>query len=78
MEEVERQLSSIEHRDEHSPQAIANAIQAQNSSFMSLAAQVASLHSEIESLRKDYTKWYQQSYQSARDPFSMETMAAVI
>ncbi|KDN37418.1 hypothetical protein K437DRAFT_259803 [Tilletiaria anomala UBC 951] len=78
VEGIERQISSIGHRDEHSPQAIENAIHAQNTSFMALAAQVAAIHSEIEKLRDDYTRWYQQQHQSARDPFSMKGLGTAV
>lgn len=46
---------------------------------MALAAEVASLHSEVDSLKKDYTKWYQQTHKSFRDPFgSMNQLASSV
>lgn len=36
---------------------------------MTMAAQVAQLHSEVEALKKDYAKWYKQVNRSVRDPF---------
>ena len=44
-------------------------------SFMTLASQVAGLHGEVESLKKDYARWYKQVNKSVRDPFA--SMGAV-
>lgn len=62
MEEIGKQLSTIDNRNSHSPELISNVIVNQHSTFMSLASNVANLHSEIDQLRKDYTQWYQVSH----------------
>lgn len=61
IDEIERQVSSIEHRDDNSPAAIESAIHSQNASFMALASLVGAIHAEIEGLKEDYTKWYRVS-----------------
>jgi nucleoporin p58/p45 len=61
MEEIGKQLSTIDNRNDHSPELISNVILNQHSTFMSLASNVANLHSELEQLKKDYTQWYQVS-----------------
>jgi CRISPR/Cas system type I-B associated protein Csh2 (Cas7 group RAMP superfamily) len=61
MEEIGKQLSTIDNRNNHSPALISNVILNQHSTFMSLASNVASLHSELDQLKKDYTHWYQVS-----------------
>lgn len=73
--QIERHLSSLSDRDSHSPQAISDIIHFQHSTFMSLAGQVSSLHSEVEVLKRDYRMWYAKSVRSARDPFEMTDMA---
>ncbi|PWN54107.1 hypothetical protein IE53DRAFT_323719 [Violaceomyces palustris] len=79
MEQIERHLASLDHRDQYTPQAISDVIHAQHSSFMALATQVASLHSEVETLKKDYSRWYQQQHRSFRDPFgSMNQLASSV
>ncbi len=75
--EIHRQLGSIEQRDEHSPQAIDRAIAAQYQTFMTLTGKVAALHHEIEQLKADYTRWYQQNHQTARDPFALQPSIGV-
>jgi hypothetical protein len=59
MEEISKQLSTIDNRNDHSPELISNVILNQHSTFMSLASNVANLHSELDQLKKDYTQWYQ-------------------
>lgn len=70
MEQIERHLLSLEQREQFAPQVIAEVIYDQNASFMGLAEQIATLHAEIETLKKDYVKWYQARFQSVRDPFA--------
>lgn len=55
---------------------IADIIHDQNASFMALTEHVATLHAEIDTLKKDYVKWYQNRFQSVRDPFAPVTAAA--
>lgn len=78
MEEIQRQLISIDHRDTYTPDAIQNAIHAQNMSFMALATKVATVHAEIQTLKADYTRWYQAEHHSVRDPFSTHPLEAVV
>ncbi|CAO1621232.1 unnamed protein product [Parajaminaea phylloscopi] len=66
---VSRHLSSLSSRDVHSPQAIRDTIFFQHSHFMNLASQVATLHSDVETLKRDYRSWYARQFRSARDPF---------
>lgn len=70
MEQIERHLLSLDQREQFAPQVIAEIIYDQNASFMGLAEQIATLHAEIDTLKKDYVKWYQARYQSVRDPFA--------
>ncbi|EPQ28193.1 uncharacterized protein PFL1_04021 [Pseudozyma flocculosa PF-1] len=79
METVERHLAGLERRDTFTPQAISDTIQAQHASFMALANQVASLHAQVDTLKRDYARWYQQTHKSYRDPFaSMSQLAGSI
>lgn len=78
LEEIQRQLISIGHRDTYTPDAIQNAIQAQNTSFMALATKVAAVHTDIQVLKGDYISWYQQQHHSLRDPFSMQPLEAAV
>lgn len=78
MEEIQRQLISVDHRDIYTPDAIQNAIQAQNVSFMALATKIAAVHADIQTLKADYTHWYQQQYRSLRDPFSMQLLESTV
>lgn len=79
MDTIQRHLQSLDNRETYTPQAISDVIHAQHASFMALAADVASLHSEIESLKKDYAKWYKQAHKSVRDPFgSMNQLAGSV
>ncbi|KAN0060861.1 Nucleoporin nup49/NSP49 (Nuclear pore protein nup49/NSP49) [Thecaphora frezii] len=79
METIERHLQALEKRDTFTPQAISDAIHAQHSSFMALAAEVAGLHAEVETLKRDFSKWYQQTHKSFRDPFaSMAQLAGSV
>lgn len=64
MEEISKQLLTIDNRNNHSPELISDVIINQHATFMALASNVASLHSEIDQLRKDYTQWYQVSLTS--------------
>lgn len=70
MDQVERHLLSLDQREQFAPQVISEIIHDQNASFMGLAEQIAGLHAEIETLKKDYVKWYQNRFQSVRDPFA--------
>lgn len=70
MEQIERHLLSLDQREQFAPRVIAEIIYDQNASFMGFAEQIATLHAEIETLKKDYVKWYQARYQSVRDPFA--------
>lgn len=76
MEQLERHLISIDQREQFAPQVISDIIRNQNASFMAMAEQVATLHTEIETLKKDYIKWYQTRFQSVRDPFAPVAAAA--
>ncbi|WFD17824.1 glutathionyl-hydroquinone reductase [Malassezia caprae] len=76
MEQLERHLISIDQREQFAPQVISDVIRNQNASFMAMAEQVATLHAEIETLKKDYIKWYQTRFQSVRDPFAPVAAAA--
>lgn len=76
MEQLERHLISIDQREQFAPQVISDIIHNQNASFMAMAEQVATLHAEIETLKKDYIKWYQTRFQSVRDPFAPVAAAA--
>lgn len=78
MEEIGKQLSTIDNRNDHSPELISNVILNQHSTFMSLASNVASLHSEIDQLKRDYTNWYQQQYRSVQDPFAMSLLTSTL
>ncbi|WFD25789.1 glutathionyl-hydroquinone reductase [Malassezia nana] len=70
MEQLERHLISLDQREQFAPQVISDIIRNQNASFMAMAEQVATLHADIETLKKDYIKWYQTRFQSVRDPFA--------
>ena len=70
MEQIERHLLSLDQREQFAPRVIAEIIYDQNASFMGLAEQIATLHAEIDTLKKDYVKWYQARFQSVRDPFA--------
>jgi len=50
--------------------AIEDAILSQHSSFMSFASQIADLHSDVESIKRDYRNWYQAQFRSVVDPFA--------
>ncbi|WFD22053.1 glutathionyl-hydroquinone reductase [Malassezia equina] len=76
MEQLERHLISIDQREQFAPQLISDIIRNQNASFMAMAERVATLHAEIETLKKDYLKWYQTRFQSVRDPFAPVAAAA--
>lgn len=69
MEQIERHLISLDQPAQTAPQMIAEAIHDQNAAFMALAEQVATLHAEIDALKKDYAKWYRERFNSVRDPF---------
>jgi nucleoporin p58/p45 len=45
---------------------------------MGLASNVASLHSEVEALKRDYSKWYAATHRSVRDPFGMAGMESTL
>lgn len=85
-QQIERLLVSLDQREEFAPQgafilldtyaAISEIIHDQNASFMAFAEQVASLHAEIDTLKKDYVKWYQLRFQSVCDPFAPGAAAA--
>lgn len=75
MEQIERHVA-VGQRRNVAPQVIAEIIHDQNSSFMALAEQVATLHAEIDVLKKDYAKWYRARFQSVRDPFALGVSAA--
>ncbi|WFD42849.1 glutathionyl-hydroquinone reductase [Malassezia psittaci] len=70
MEQIERHVHSLDQREQFAPRVIAEIIYDQNASFMGFAEQIATLHAEIETLKKDYVKWYQARFQSVRDPFA--------
>lgn len=76
MEQLERYLLSIDQREQFAPQVISDIIHEQNTLFMSMAEQVATLHAEIDMLKKDYVKWYQARFHSVRDPFAPVAAAA--
>lgn len=76
MEQLERYLLSIDQTEQFAPQVISDIIHEQNTLFMSMAEQVATLHAEIEMLKKDYVKWYQARFHSVRDPFAPVAAAA--
>lgn len=76
--QIERHLSSLSSRDSHSPQAISDVIHFQHTTFMHLANQVASIHSEVEVLKRDYRQWYAKSFRSARDPFEMTDLVGTL
>ncbi|CBQ70824.1 related to NUP49-nuclear pore protein [Sporisorium reilianum SRZ2] len=79
VETIQHHLASLSSRDTYTPQAISDAIHAQHESFMTLAAQVAALHAEVEALKKDYARWYKQVHKSVRDPFgSMNALAGSV
>ncbi|WFD33296.1 glutathionyl-hydroquinone reductase [Malassezia cuniculi] len=75
MEQIERHLA-FGQKTQMAPHVIAEIIHDQNSSFMALAEQVATLHAEIDVLKKDYAKWYRARFQSVRDPFAQGVSAA--
>lgn len=75
MEQIERHLA-FGQRAQAAPQVISEIIHDQNTSFMALAEQVATLHAEIDVLKKDYAKWYRARFQSVRDPFAQRVSAA--
>ena len=76
MEQLERHLLSADQREQFAPQVISDIIHEQNVLFMALAEQVATLHAEIDMLKKDYVKWYQTRFHSVRDPFAPVAAAA--
>ncbi|SJX61500.1 related to NUP49-nuclear pore protein [Sporisorium reilianum f. sp. reilianum] len=79
VETIQHHLASLSSRDTYTPHAISDAIHAQHESFMTLAAQVAALHAEVEALKKDYARWYKQVHKSVRDPFgSMNALAGSV
>ncbi|PWN35614.1 uncharacterized protein FA14DRAFT_160683 [Meira miltonrushii] len=78
IEEIEKQLATIDTRNEHSPQLISDAILHQHAIFMSMASNVANLHAEVDQLKRDYVQWYQQQYRSVRDPFAMSELTSTI
>ncbi|TKY89379.1 hypothetical protein EX895_001910 [Sporisorium graminicola] len=79
VETIQHHLASLSSRETYTPQAISDAIHAQHESFMTLAAQVAALHAEVDALKRDYAKWYKQVHKSVRDPFgSMNALAGSV
>lgn len=79
VETIQHHLVSLNSRETYTPQAISDAIHTQHESFMTLAAQVAALHGEVDALKKDYARWYKQVNKSVRDPFgSMEALAGSV
>lgn len=77
IEEIEKQLSTIDTSNDHSPQLISDAILHQHSIFMALASNVAGLHSEVDQLRKEYTQWYQVGFFTITQRFANILAATV-
>lgn len=88
-QQIERHLIAVDEQEQYTPQGtyppravhahpavISEVIRDQNAAFMALAEQVATLHAEIDSLKKDYVKWYQARFHSVRDPFAQGAAAA--
>lgn len=53
-------------------------MQAQHASFMGLASTVAALHGEVDTLKRDYARWYREQHRSVRDPFAMGGLEGAI
>jgi nucleoporin p58/p45 len=70
IEQIERKLALTANHAPQSPQAIAATLQAQHSTFISLANKTAMLDAELDKIKKLYTQLWRARTGSMRDPFS--------
>ncbi|KAI9015552.1 hypothetical protein DFJ74DRAFT_267721 [Hyaloraphidium curvatum] len=67
IEEIERNLESLESSDRFDPKALGDIIRAQNESFMGLATKVAAVHDEIARQKAIWEKGHSSSIQPLAD-----------
>lgn len=76
IEQIERKLALTANHAHQSPQAITATLQAQHSTFITLANKTALLHAELEKIKHLYTQLWRARTGSVRDPFSDVDRAA--
>ncbi|CAK5268322.1 unnamed protein product [Mycena citricolor] len=69
IEQIERKLSSSAGQLQVSPQAIQATLQAQNETFLALAAKTAALDAQLQRIKQVYSQLYRMRTGSHRDPF---------
>jgi len=69
IEQIERKLSSAAAQSQYTPQTISSTLEAQHTTFMSLASKTAALDAELQKIKALYTQLWRAKTGSMRDPF---------
>ncbi|THU95461.1 hypothetical protein K435DRAFT_859526 [Dendrothele bispora CBS 962.96] len=69
IDQIERKLASMTNQTHITPQAITATLQAQHTTFLSLASKTAALDAELQKIKTLYTQLWRARTGSVRDPF---------
>ncbi|KAK7462426.1 Nucleoporin nup49/NSP49 (Nuclear pore protein nup49/NSP49) [Stygiomarasmius scandens] len=69
IDQIERKLASMTNQTHITPQGITTTLQAQHTTFLSLAAKTAALDTELQKIKALYTQLWRARTGSVRDPF---------
>ncbi|KAH8101011.1 hypothetical protein BXZ70DRAFT_937097 [Cristinia sonorae] len=70
IEAIERKLSSIASQSQVTPQAITTTLEAQHTTFITLASRTAAVDAELQKVKSLYTQLWRAKTGSVRDPFN--------
>ncbi|TCD63200.1 hypothetical protein EIP91_005839 [Steccherinum ochraceum] len=70
IEAIERKLSSIASQSQVTPQAITTTLEAQHTTFITLASRTAAVDAELQKVKTLYTQLWRAKTGSVRDPFN--------